>query len=116
MSIQPLSHFKGTFKIIFRFDPAIIFLLNFFDEYLGLALDVIPAFTANEWQYWLDILCRMEIMMARLGKHHYRDAIIATLSRTDYWDQIQHPILKTMKENLPDFTEVVVELFFSGDN
>ena len=76
MSIQPLSHFKGTFKIIFRFDPAIIFLLNFFDEYLGLGLDVIPAFTANEWQYWLDILCRMEIMMARLGKHHYRDAIL----------------------------------------
>ena len=92
-----------------------MFLLNFFDEYLGLALDVIPAFITNNWEYWLDILGRLEIMMARLGKHHYRDAIMATLSRTDYWKRIQHPILETMKANLPDFTEVVVELFFSGN-
>ena len=73
-----------------------MFLLNFFDEYLGLALDVIPAFTTNNWEYWLDILGRLEIMMARLGKHHYRDAIMATLSITDYWKRIQHHILETM--------------------
>ena len=91
----------SIFKLIFSFDLFMIFSLNF---------------TANECQYWLDILAQMEIMMVRLGKHHYRDAIIAILSTTDYWKQIQHPILNTMKAYLPDFTEVVVELFFLGDN
>ena len=89
-------------------------LLNFFEEYLGLALDIIPAFKANDKDAWLQILLRMELMFARLGKHHYRDACMAFISRIQYWQDTEHPILDEFFKMMPEFSEVVCELFFSG--
>ena len=52
--------------------------------------------------------------MVRLGKHHYRDAIMVTLSRLHYWQETNHPMATEMLQFLPHFSEVLVDIFFSG--
>ena len=89
-------------------------LTNFLEEYLGISLDVIRTFSSNHIDDWINILKRLEIMMARPGRHHYCDAILSLLSRWDFWQMTKHPMAKGMTAFLPQFTEVVVEIFFSG--
>lgn len=90
-------------------------LLVFFEEYLGLALDVIPAFKSNDFSSWIQIVERLVLMMTRLGKSHYRDTCLILLSRLDYWQVNNHPILDEFKRTMPEFSEEPVELFFSGN-
>ncbi|KAK3728365.1 hypothetical protein QZH41_000653 [Actinostola sp. cb2023] len=70
-------HLKGTeHRLKNWWKPAIVCLLIVFEEYLGLSLDVISTFAANDKDAWIEILERLLFMMVRLGKHHYRDAIM----------------------------------------
>ena len=91
--------------IITRFgNTKIIGYVTFFDlldNLIPATLDIYTVlFRNNKFEEYVDTVFRLWSMMRRFQRHNYDKILLAFLSDVYYWKSINHPIIKTLKNNL----------------
>jgi hypothetical protein len=91
-----------------------LIFLDLLDNLVPVTLDVYTTlFRGNHLDEYISAVFRLWCIMKRFQRHNYDKIILAFLSDIQYWKQIKHPIMDTLKNNLNKLDEYCVENFHS---
>ena len=96
-------------------DIEYLMMIDLLDNSLPLTLDIYTKlFRCRFFEGYLESVVKIWILFQRLNRHNYNKAPLIFLSDVFYWTLNDHPILDTLKNNLPIFNDYFVENFHSS--
>jgi hypothetical protein len=96
-------------------DPEACMFIDLLDNIIPLALDFYPIiFRSGCWEAYEEAMLRIWTIFYRYRRKNYNKLPLAFLSDVFYWQNINHPIAKTLKTSLHIFNDYYVENFHSS--
>ena len=84
------------------------------DDTIPLVLNFYATiFRSGDWEAYIEACVRVWCLFARFKRKNYNKAPLVFLSDVWYWESIDHPILKVLKDHLVVFNDYPVENFHS---
>ncbi|RIB08745.1 hypothetical protein C2G38_2210816 [Gigaspora rosea] len=95
-------------------DAEYLTLKDLFDNTIPLVLDIYAVlFRSGDFEAYLESCFRVWTIFLKFSRRNYTKAPLMFLSDIFYWELNQHPILGTIKAELPKFSDSTVEIFHS---
>ncbi|EXX61326.1 hypothetical protein GLOIN_2v1563027 [Rhizophagus irregularis DAOM 181602=DAOM 197198] len=69
-------------------------------------------FRNNKFDEYVDTIFHLWCMMRRFQRHNYDKILLAFLFDVYYWQSINHPIIKTLKNNLISMLLKILTVFY----
>ncbi|RIB08714.1 hypothetical protein C2G38_2210869 [Gigaspora rosea] len=95
-------------------DAEYLTLKDLLDNTILLVLDIYAVlFRSGDFEAYLESCFRVWTIFLKFSRRNYTKAPLMFLSDIFYWELNQHPILGTIKAELPKFSDSTVEIFHS---
>ncbi|RIB10066.1 hypothetical protein C2G38_2207130 [Gigaspora rosea] len=95
-------------------DAEYLTLKDLLDNTIPLVLDIYTVlFRSGDFEAYLESCFRVWTIFLKFSRRNYTKAPLMFLSDIFYWELNQHPILGTIKAELPKFSDSTVEIFHS---
>lgn len=101
-------------KFGFCKDAEYLALKDLLDNSIPLVLDIYAViFRSGDFDTYLESCFRVWTIFLKFNRKNYTKAPLMFLSDIFYWELNNHPILETIKAELPKFSDSTVEIFHS---
>lgn len=97
--------------------PSTLLSLFLMDQYnlISLVLDIYAVFfRSGDFDAYLESCFRVWVVFLKFRRKNYTKAPLIFLSDIFYWELNDHPILNTIKAELPKFSDSIVEIIKYG--
>ncbi|CAG8684335.1 10919_t:CDS:1 [Acaulospora morrowiae] len=101
-------------KFGFCKDAEYFTLKDLLDNMIPLVLDIYAVFfRSGDFNTYFESCFRVWTIFLRFNRKNYTKAPLMFFSDIFYWESINHPILESIKAELPKFSDSTVEIFHS---
>ena len=95
-------------------DAEYLALKDLLDNLIPLVLDIYAIFfRSDNFDVYLESCFRVWVLFLKFHRKNYTKIPLIFLADIFYWELNDHPILKTIKAELPKFSDSTVEIFHS---